>query len=192
MERPAVLLIQKEESPLWESLARILDQECQATVWRGPMGSGTDPTSRNGVVVWDVHGYTSQERLALSSALAPEEMGVVVVSPLEPGLSGLLRACGAWSLVVAPLIPGQVAAAVEMALAAQERLNRLLVERADLQRQLGEREVIERAKRVLMAAGGYSEAEAMGQLQKQARNTNQKLIEVAGKVLTVYQMFNGD
>lgn len=192
MERPAVLLIQKEESPLWESLARILDQECQATVWRGPMGAGTDPTPGGGVVVWDVQGYTSQERLALSAFLAPDEVGVVVVSPLESGLSGLLRACGAWSLVAAPFTPGQLAAAVEMALAAQVRLNRLLAERDDLQRQLRERDVIERAKRVLMAAAGHSESEAMGQLQKQARNTNQRLIEVAGKVLTAYKIFNGD
>lgn len=190
MERPAVLLIQKEESPLWETLERDLGRECQATVWRGPMGAWTDQTP-GGVVVWDVQGYTAQERLALSAFLAPDEVGVVVVSPLEPGLRELLAACGALALVATPLAPGQLAAAVEMALAAQGRLDRLLAERADLQRQLEERDVIERAKRVLMAAAGYSEAEAMSHLQKQARNTNQKLIEVAGKVLTAYQVFNG-
>ncbi len=192
MERPAVLLIQKEDSPLRESLERVLRQECQAEVWRGPMGSWSDQNPGRGVVVWDVQGYTSQERLALGAFLAPDEVGVVVVSPLEPGLGDLLRACGALSLVATPLAPGQLAAAVEMALAAQGRLSRLLAERADLQRQLREREVIERAKRVLMAAAGYSESEAMGQLQKQARNTNQKLVEVAGKVLTAYKIFNGD
>lgn len=191
MERPAVLLIQKEESPLWESLADDLARECQVVVWRGPLDAWTTRAS-GGVVVWDVHGYTTQERLALAAFLAPEEVGVVVVSPLEPGLRMLLAACGAWSLVAAPPNPAQLAAAVEMALAAQDRVDRLLAERADLQRQLEERDVIEQAKRVLMAASGCSEAEAMAQLQKQARNTNQKLAVVAAKVLTANRIFNGD
>lgn len=191
MERPAVLLIQKEESPLWESLAEDLARECQIAVWRGPMDAWTE-RGTGGVVVWDVHGYTTQERLTLAAFLAPEEVGVVVISPLDPGLRDLLAACGAWSLVAAPFTPGQLAAAVEMALAAQGRVDRLLAERADLRRQLEERDVIERAKRVLMASGGLSEAEAMAQLQRQARNTNQKLVAVATKVLIANRIFNGD
>ena len=62
---------------------------------------------------------------------------------------------------------------------------------AALEQQLAEREVIERDKSVLMTSLQISEAEAMQHLHRHARNANQRLVQVAQKLLSSYRLFNG-
>lgn len=193
MERPAVVLVQKPDSPLAGLVEQALGQECRAVVLRGDEPGADGAAEGSGVVVWDLSGYTAEERAAWAEILSHEQLGIVVVcGAVDDGVRAVLRRTGALAVVAMPLYPAQVAAAVEMALAAQGRLNALLAERAELQCQLGEREVIEKAKRLLMIAANYGEDDAMRQMQKQARNTNQRLVEVAQRVIKAYKIFNGD
>lgn len=193
MERPAVILIQKENSPLAGVVEQALREECRVGVLRGNEPNGPDAAGVPGVVVWDLSGYSEVERGMLATFLAAEEVGLVVVcQAVDATVRAVLRATGALAVVAMPLGPAQVAAAVEMALATQTRLSGLMAEREDLQRQMREREVIEKAKRLLMIAANYSEADAMRHMQKQARNTNLRLVEVAQKVIAAYKIFNGD
>jgi two-component system, response regulator PdtaR len=102
-----------------------------------------------------------------------------------------LALCQALGLLALPAPPPALAAALEAAMATHRRIFALEQERESLIRQLAEREVIERAKRVLMAATGVSETEAMRQMQKHARDNNLKLMAVARKLLETYKVFNG-
>lgn len=193
MERPAVVLIQKQDSPLAELVELALRQGCRAVVLRGNEPGGPGPAGGSGVVVWDLNGYQAGELDALAEFLSHEALGVVVVCvAVDEAARQVLRRTGALAVVAMPRHPAQIAAAVEMALATQARIGALLAEREELKRQVGEREVIEKAKRLLMIAASYSEADAMRHLQKQARNTNQRLVEVAQKVIKAYKIFNGD
>lgn len=194
MPSPIVVLIQKPGSPYGDMLETALSQEYGSRGWyrfesvQHSLGPGTPL-----MVLWDLYGHAMVEIHALAGVLAQEEVGVVVAcGQVDDLVRQTLRATSALALVADPERPVEVAAALEVAGATHQRLLELTAQRKQLQRELEERQYIEKAKRVLMAAKGYSEADAMRHLQKHSRNTNQKLVDVARQVLAAYRMFNGD
>lgn len=194
MPTPAVVLIQKPASPYRALLETTLSQECGSQGWhRFEAIQQSLPHGTPLIVLWDLHGHPPVEIHALAAVLAQEEVGVVVAcGQVDDLVRQTLRATSALALMADPELPVEVAAALEVASAAHQRLLDLTAQHQELQREMAERHYIEKAKRVLMAAKGYSEAEAMRHLQQHSRNTNQKLVAVAQKVLAAYKVFNGE
>ena len=84
--------------------------------------------------------------------------------------------------LVKPVREPALAATLELIQARQAVLAQLRREAADLRQALRDREVVERAKRVLMARG-RSEREAFLELRNRARRQGRRLAEVAQAVL---------
>ncbi|MBI5523036.1 MAG: ANTAR domain-containing protein [Desulfarculus sp.] len=194
MPSPIVVLIQKPDSPFRAMLETALNQEYGTQGWH--CFEAIQQSLRPGaplIVLWDLHSHGQEEIHALAGVLAQEEVGVVVAcGQVDDLVRQTLRATSALALVADPELPVEVAAALEVASATHQRLLDLTAQREQLRREMGERHYIEKAKRVLMAAKGYSEAEAMRHLQKHSRNSNQKLVAVAQQVLAAYKVFNGE
>ncbi|MBI4800816.1 MAG: ANTAR domain-containing protein [Desulfarculus sp.] len=194
MPSPIVVLIQKPDSPYRARLEAALNQEYGNQGWRcfEAIQQSLHPGTPL-IVLWDLFGHLPVEVHALAGVLAQEGVGVVVAcGQVDDLVRQALRATSALALVADPELPVEVAAALEVAGATHQRLLDLTTQRQELQREIQERHYIEKAKRVLMAAKGYSEAEAMRHLQKHSRNSNQKLVAVAQRVLAAYKVFNGE
>jgi response regulator NasT len=191
MAQTTVVLVQREGSPLAELLEQALD--LAAT---GPVSRATRPPLPKSafrpdtLVVWDISGFEGEELDQMARELAPEEAGVVVACAVvdEPCRRGL-RVSGALALVFSRQPPQAVAAVLELAAEVHQRLADLHRQREELRQALADRELIEKAKRLLIAAKGYSEAEAMRRLQRYARNTNQRLVKVAESLIAGYEIF---
>ncbi len=189
-----LVLLQKPSSPHRASLEQALSQECAARYWRSE-GPPLPPVNLDseGLVLWDLTGFGAIEMNTLCLILAAGRAGVVAACPAVDGPTReALVGCRALGLLMLPAPPLAVAAVLEAARATQRQLFTLDQERESLTRQLAERDVIDRAKRALMAATGASEAEAMRQIQKHARDNNHKLAQVARRLLEGYRIFNGN
>jgi AmiR/NasT family two-component response regulator len=187
------VLLQKPTSAYQADLELTLTRETGGRLWRcpGPPLPSVD-LGAEGLVIWDLTGFSPPEVEALCQVMAAGRVGVVVASAGGDELTRrALHLCRALGLLALPAPSPALAAALEAALATHRRIFALEQERESLVRQLAERETIERAKRVLMAASGVSESEAMRQMQKHARDNNLKLMSVAQKLLETYKVFNG-
>ncbi len=191
---PATLIVlQKEDSPLASLLQAGLAHLGGHEILHPP----TDPLppvayTSGALVVWDLWGFSQTERAAWGEELSPEELGVVLGCPeADRACRHLLELTGALGLFTPSQAAWAVAATLEIALATHHRICLLRAQRAKLQQELSDRLIIEQAKSLLMLAKGYGEAEAMRRLQGYSRSTNQKMVEVARKLLAGYEIFNG-
>ncbi len=193
MPQSVLVLLQKPQSPLADQLRQILDQRYGPQGWRDfNQALAAPPPAGPVVVLWDLHGYAAEEAAALGGVLSSDSVGVVVAcGRVDPLARRTLAAVGALGLLAQPLGADQVAATLEMARATQERLHALAVERRGLERQWDERLVIEQAKWFLARSRGIGEAEALRQMQRHSRDTNQKLAAVARKLLETHRLFSG-
>jgi AmiR/NasT family two-component response regulator len=87
--------------------------------------------------------------------------------------------------LVKPIKQQDLQPAIVIALRRFQEVRSLHQEATDLRQALHERKVIERAKGMIMKRSGLDEPGAFQTLQKLARDTNRKLIEVAEMFLTV-------
>ncbi len=71
-----------------------------------------------------------------------------------------------------------------------EEFTALRKEAANLRQAIQDRKLIERAKGILMKRTSQDEASAFRRLQKLARDTNRKLVEVAQMILMVEEVFD--
>ncbi len=194
MGRTEIILAQSQDSPYKQLLETTLGSTYPASVLR--LSSLSDlpqlAASEPALVIWDICGFSDLEIQSLGKLLALSQAGVMLVcAQISPEVSELLSQVQALALLVAPQGAPQVAATLDVALATHRRLLTLGNEMEQLKRHLADRLVVERAKRVLMAAKGMSESQAMASLQNFSRQTNQKLVAVARQVLAAHQIFNG-
>ena len=194
MQDSGVVLIQKKDSLLFE-----VTHQAIARVSNGPLWETEEPPLHQAagcggaLVLWDMWGFDGPKRDAWPEALAPPEIGVVLaVSAWDESLDEVMRLVGPLGLITPNLSAMMAGAFLDLAQATHQRICELLDKRTSLERQLKDRLVIERAKSVVMTVHALSEAEAMRLMQKRARDTNQKLIEVAEGVLASYRIFNGE
>lgn len=193
MEQIKVALLQQPGSPLTGALAPIL-AGCEVAMLAPRPDAALPSRVATGemLVLWDLHGFGDSERQEWQGRLRAEEVGVILAAPAGlAGLTALATACGALAL----LTPSQSAPQSRLQLAAasamQGRIQQLLSQASELEDKLAQREIIEKAKNLLTLSMGLSEPEAMRRMQQHARRTNQKLIQVAQKVLGTYHLFNG-
>ena len=189
-----VALLQQPGSPLIGTLAPIL-AGCEVAMLSPEPEASLPPKVAGGemLVLWDLHGFSGQERRKWQKRLEAEQVGVVLAAPSGlAGLAELATACGALALITPSQGAPQSRLQLSAASAMQERMRQLLSQAAQLEAKLSERATIEKAKNLLILSMGLSEPEAMRRLQQHARRSNQKLIKVAKQVLATYHLFNGD
>lgn len=85
--------------------------------------------------------------------------------------------------LVKPIQPSDIAPALEIAKGRFAEFESLKCETASLRQALDDRKVIERAKGILMKQAQIDEAEAFVRLQKTARSSQNKLVEVARMII---------
>jgi response regulator NasT len=97
----------------------------------------------------------------------------------------LAAACqsGGLAYLLKPVSARQMETAIEVAWARLQDLSTLRSQVEGLEEALAVRKQVERAKGILMDRLGLPEEEAYRRLQKQARDTNQKLSQVAAAVI---------
>ena len=100
-----------------------------------------------------------------------------------PLASAFALDAGALVHVVEPVAAQALAAAVRVAAARAVDLRRLNGELTRIRESLRERNVLDRAKAILMRRFGLTEEEAHRTLQRESRNRNRKLIDTAWHVI---------
>ncbi len=96
---------------------------------------------------------------------------------------------GVTALLVKPVKPADLYAAVTLAVHRFRELHQARQEAAELRQALEERKVIERAKGIVMRRLHIDESEAFRRLRRQASDHNQKLVEVALQLLEADEVF---
>ena len=92
--------------------------------------------------------------------------------------------------LVKPIKPKDLEPAIAIVSRRFEEFQALRKETDNLRQAIQDRKLIERAKGILMKRTGQDEASAFRRLQKLARDTNRKLVEVAQMVLTVEEVYD--
>jgi response regulator NasT len=92
--------------------------------------------------------------------------------------------------LVKPLKPKDLEPAIAIVSRRFEEFQALRKEADNLRQAMQDRKLIERAKGILMKRTGQDEPSAFRRLQKLARDTNRKLVEVAQMILTVDEVYD--
>jgi AmiR/NasT family two-component response regulator len=97
----------------------------------------------------------------------------------------VLRAAeaGALAYLLKPVASNELAAALSLALARHKEKQQLRDEVAKLETTLAEREMIDRAKAILMDRVGLSENEAYARMRQRAREKRVKMVQVAQMII---------
>ena len=115
-----------------------------------------------------------------------EPLPVILVSAHdEPALLARARENHVLAYLIKPIKRQDLEPAILIAVRRFEEFQSLRKEETNLRQALQDRKFIERAKGVLMKRTGLDEAGAFQRLQKMARDTNRKLVQVAEMIITV-------
>jgi two-component system, response regulator PdtaR len=119
-----------------------------------------------------------------------EVIPVILVSAFsDPELIERAGANHVMAYLIKPIKQKDLGPAIGIVSRRFEEFQALRKEAADLRQAIQDRKVIERAKGVLMKRTGQDEVSAFRRLQKLARDTNRKLVEVAQMFLTVEEVY---
>ncbi len=193
MAEGGVVVVQKETSPYGDLLKQALADGAQGPLWRAdPALLPLRDRSPGAMLLWDLTGFSLDEAREIAIELASEEIGLVLLCSGDEKLCRLMISlCRPNALLWAPGSPAEVTAALEVGRLNHRRIAQGGARVAQAQQQLDERLLVEEAKRVLMKARGLSEPQAMRALQKHSRNTNQRLAEVARRLLQAAPLLDG-
>lgn len=124
------------------------------------------------------------EQLAVMHRHAPRP--VVMFS--ADGDDRLIRdvvAAGVTAYVVDGLTPARMAPILQVALARFEQQAHVRRQLSEVQQQLADRKLIDRAKGLLVEKRGMSEAEAYASMRQLAMRQNQKLVDIARQIIAM-------
>ncbi len=187
MTKASIVVIQKPGSRFQDLVKQVLGRG-RFTFHPGPPARPL-PENPPPLVLWDTSIFSGPELERTAGLLAPESVGVLVLCPeLDRDCRRALERCRALGLAYRPPHAAALAALWDLARDLHRRLLQLRAEHDLLQRELAERELIDRAKLMIMAASGCSESQALRRLQGYSRRHNRRLVEVALGVIGGYEM----
>ena len=99
---------------------------------------------------------------------------------------------GVSAYVVDGLAAHRIRPLLDLAVRRFNAFARLQTDLAEAQGKLAEREVIDKAKRILMDSRGLAEPQAYTELRKAAMNQNKRLAEIAEAVVTAHKLMGGN
>ncbi len=108
---------------------------------------------------------------------------VLLTHHARPEVTASAAEAGVLGLLVKPVPPAALAAALDVAVARFRELQALRVDGERLRRQLETRKLVERAKGLLMLRLGLSEPDAFRRIQKTAMDTRRTMADVARGLL---------
>jgi response regulator NasT len=129
------------------------------------------------------------EQLAVMGHAAPRPV-VMFADRGEPQLIRDAVSAGVTAYVVDHISTDKLAPIIEVALARFEEESRLRKRLADVEQQLSDRKIIDRAKGILMDKHTFSEAQAYEALRSQAMRQGLRLGDVARQVIAMTQFLD--
>ena len=130
-----------------------------------------------------------EEYFAVSRALArPIAMFVdeaddeAIVASVEAGVS---------SYVVDGLSAGRIRPILDLAITRFNAFARLQSDLAEARGKLAERELVDKAKRILMQSKGLPEPKAYAELRKAAMDQGKRIVNIAEAVVTAHELMSG-
>ncbi|MBV8635060.1 MAG: ANTAR domain-containing protein [Burkholderiaceae bacterium] len=185
---PRVLLVNDTEKPIGEL--------CQALTAHGYEVLPLVATSRElteaikrekpDIVIVDTESPSRDtlEQLALMHASAPRPV-VMFSHDADQQLIRAAVGAGVTTYVVDGLAPERLAPILEVALARFAEESRLRQRLAEVELELANRKLIDRAKGLLMEKRGMSEAQAYEAMRSQAMKQSVKIAEVAKRIIAM-------
>ena len=98
---------------------------------------------------------------------------------------------GVSSYVVDGLAPHRIRPILDLAVRRFNAFARLEADLAEAKGKLAEREVVDKAKRILMDSRGFTEPQAYSELRKTAMNQGKRIADIAEAVVTAHQLMGG-
>lgn len=130
-----------------------------------------------------------EEYFAVSRALA-RPIAMFVDSSDADAITASIDA-GVSAYVVDGLSAHRIRPLVELAARRFGAFARLQTELADARGKLAEREMVDRAKRILMDSRSLTEPQAYGELRKKAMSSNRRIVDIAAAVVTAQDLMGG-
>ena len=98
---------------------------------------------------------------------------------------------GVSSYVVDGLAPHRIRPILDLAVRRFNAFARLQADLAEAKGKLADREVVDKAKRILMDSRGLTEPQAYSDLRKTAMNQGKRIVDIAEAVVTAHQLMGG-
>lgn len=187
------VLIAEDEALISLTLKTMLEKlGCQVV---GEAGDGQEAVTLAGatkpdLVLMDIRmpGMDGLE----AARLIGEKLGIPVVfltAYSDQEYIERAKAASVMAYLVKPVKESDLAPAIELALAQHQKMKAMEQQIETLQQALENRKFVERAKGILMDRLHITEEEAMRRLQKEARDQNRKLVEVAKAIILASKIF---
>ena len=194
MERTRVI-IADDESLIRKDLREMLTNLDYLVV--GEVGDGHSAVNlarelRPDVVIMDIK-MPDMDGIEAAAILTAERIAPVVLLTAYSQRELVERAkeAGVTGYIVKPFHEGDLAPAIEIALARFNEFRALEKEVGDLKQALETRKFVDRAKGILMDTQGLTEAEAFRKIQKMSMNTRKPMKEVAEAIILAHQAKEG-
>lgn len=130
-----------------------------------------------------------EEYFAVSRVLA-RPIAMFVDESDEDAIAASIDA-GVSSYVVDGLAPHRIRPILDLAVRRFNAFARLQSDLAEAKGKLAEREVVDKAKRILMDSRGYTEPQAYAELRKAAMNQGKRIADIAEAVVTAHTLMGG-
>ena len=98
---------------------------------------------------------------------------------------------GVSSYVVDGLAPHRIRPILDLAIRRFNAFSRLQTDLAEARGKLAEREMVDKAKRILMDSRGLGEGDAYAELRKTAMNQGRRIVDIAEAVVTAHKLLGG-
>lgn len=98
---------------------------------------------------------------------------------------------GVSSYVVDGLAPNRIRPIVDLAVTRFNAFSRLQHDLAEAKGKLAEREIVDKAKRILMDNRGLPEPKAYAEMRKAAMNQGKRIVDIAEAIVTAHDLIGG-
>jgi len=98
---------------------------------------------------------------------------------------------GVSAYVVDGLSPGRIRPLLDLAVRRFNAFARLQADLFDARNKLAEREMVDKAKRILMDGRGLTEPQSYAELRKAAMNQSRRIVDIAEAIITAHELMEG-
>lgn len=192
VQHPVRILVAEDEHLVATDLAMNLRESGYKVIGPAPDGETAMELARSGnpdLALLDVR-MPKRDGLSIAGEMY-KELGIpaVILSAYsDEEYVRLAQNAGVFGYLVKPAAAAQLRACIEVAWGSYQRALRAEKDNEDLRRKLEERRVVERAKWILVQRKGMTESDAMHALQRHARSTRRKIVEVAQQLLDANEL----
>ncbi|WP_324739889.1 ANTAR domain-containing protein [Tsuneonella sp. CC-YZS046] len=130
-----------------------------------------------------------EEYFAVSRALA-RPIAMFVDQSDDDAIAASIDA-GVSAYVVDGLASNRIRPLLDLAIRRFNAFSRLQSDLAEAKGKLAERDMVDRAKRILMDSRSIGEPEAYAELRRKAMNSNRRIVEIAEAVVTAHDLIGG-